>query len=146
MSKFKQMLSEWDPEENDEYDDPRDGYDTWSFSDDEYVIDDKNIVNSIIQWTKANNKPAPVLEPDGSLLTFLSGRVSIETVDDSDYNRETGYGHYTYDKFHDVVVDELDYIDATDNPVSLLGFLDEPQNKNVLRDFEDVVVAKAQDR
>lgn len=144
MSKFNQVLNEWIPDET--YD-PRDEIeDTWSLAEHDHIIKDKGIVNSIVQWAKANNKPLPVLEPDGSLLTLLDGHVKYETIDDSDYNRETGYGEHIYDEYHDIEVDELTYFDANDEAISLMDFLTKPENKNVLRDLEDVVLAKAKDR
>jgi hypothetical protein len=145
MSKFNQVLNEWIPEDREMYD-SRNSRNTWSLEQHEHVINDKGIVNSIVQWAKLNNKPAPSLEPDGSLFTFLDGHVDYETIDDSDYDRESGYGEYKYDEYHDIAVDDLVYLDAGDNPVSLSDYLAKPENKNVLRDLEDVVLAKAQDR
>lgn len=145
MSKFNQVLNEWVPE-NREMDDSRDSSDTWSLEQHEHIINDKGIINSIVQWAKANNKQTPALEPDGSLFTFLDGHVEYETIDDSDYDRESGYGEYKYDEYHDIAVDELAYVDANDEVVSLMDFLTKPENKNILRDLEDVVLAKAKDR
>jgi hypothetical protein len=145
MSKFKQVLNEWIPEDREMYD-PRNSRDTWSLEQHEHIINDKGIVNSIVRWAKTNNKPTPALEPDGSLFTYLDGHVDYETIDDSDYDRESGYGEYKYDEYHDIAVDDLVYLDAGDNPVSLSDYLAKPENKNVLRDLEDVVLAKAQDR
>jgi hypothetical protein len=137
MSKFNQVLNEWDPKDDYDPSEYEPDKEVFNVYDEEIVLRNKDEINRIVQWAKANNKPAPALRPDGSLATYLTGYVYYTEVDDSDFNRETGYGYASHTEYDRPEVEDVYYFPVGgDEGVSFIEFYNEPENKKLLDDYE----------